>query len=293
MKQKLKYFFRSLLNLNQPKICPNCGSQGHVVVDAKYFVTKLLKCNNCLLQYRHPTDSVAFLENFYQAEYKANYSTETYTITDFPTATALESQMKKNFPDKRDHSGYASALLKKNTGRVLDYGASWGYSVYQLNKAGFNAEGFEISKVRAEFGKKLGVTIYTQHDDVPGSLDMIMSNHVIEHLSIISEFINFAKLKLYGDGIFMAFCPNGSDVYRKREPDIFHVNWGFLHPNYLDVKYASRLFRNNPYLILTGDWDYNIEELAQWDGVSQCIGTKKDGKELLIISKPNINIVHS
>lgn len=288
MKQKLLYLLRSIRDFNQPKVCPDCGGQNHLTVDKKYVVTKLLRCESCLLQFRYPTDSTAFLENFYQADYKASYSEETHSITEFPNEEQLKQLLENNFPDKRNHSPFVYALLKKYSGKVLDYGASWGYSVYHLKQAGFSAEGFEISRPRAAFGKKLGVKIYASQADVPGDQDLIMSNHAIEHMPVISNFVKFATSKLKQDGIFMAFCPNGSMEYRKREPSIFHVNWGFLHPNYLDIEYASRLFSNNPHLILTGDWNYETKALAQWDGRSQHVTNKKDGKELLIIAKPNI-----
>lgn len=50
------------------------------------------------------------------------------------------------------------------------------------------------------------------------------------------------------------------------------------------------MFRKNPYLILSGDWIFNSLEIQNWDGISQQTGLKKDGKELLIIAKPNINL---
>lgn len=290
MREKIGYLFRSLLNFNQPRACPNCGSITNEVIDQKFIVSKLLKCADCKLRFRYPTDSKAFLNDFYQSDYQAHYSDETKSITDLPTDEQLVKLMKDNFPDKRNHSRFVHALLKNYSAKVLDYGCSWGYSVHQLRHAGFNAEGFEISRPRAEFGKKINVNIHYTEDSVPDGLDMIMSNHAIEHIPTISDFVKFSTSRLKQHGIFMAFCPNGSDEYRKREPEIFHVNWGFLHPNYLDVSFASHLFRNNPYLILTGDWNYDTEVLKAWDGESQQIGERKDGKELLIIAKPNFNL---
>ncbi len=290
MKQKLDYLLRSLRNFKQPRKCPNCGSQSNSIIDQKYFVTKLLKCDACKLSFRFPTDTETFLNNFYQSEYKANYSEETRLITDLPSDKELELLMKANFSSKRNHAPYLYSLLKRYSASVLDYGCSWGYSVYHLKQAGFDAEGFEVSRPRAEFGKKIGVTIHYLKDSVGKDLDVVMSHHAIEHLPNISDFVKFSTARLKKDGIFMALCPNGSDEYRKREPEIFHVNWGFLHPNYLDISFATQLFQNNPYLILTGDWNYNMDVLAAWDGKSQRIGEKKDGKELLIITKPNLTI---
>jgi SAM-dependent methyltransferase len=290
MIQKLAYLLRSIMNSGQPRVCPNCGATSTSQIDKKYLFTRLLKCGRCRLAFRHPTDTQRFLTDFYQSSYHADYSNETLNITDLPTAAQLVQLMENNFPDKRNHSPFLGALLKSGAKRVLDYGTSWGYSVYHLRKAGFDAEGFEISRPRAEFGRKLGVNIYSDQTSVPAGWDLIMSNHAIEHLPVISDFVSFTRKRLVPDGIFVAFCPNGSPEYREREPDVFHVNWGFLHPNYLDVEFAMTTFRENPYLILTGDWNYDVEELASWDGRSQSVGEKRDGKELLIISKPNIHI---
>jgi hypothetical protein len=290
MIQKLAYLLRSIRNVNQPRICPNCGMSSNTEIDQKYFVTRLLKCKSCKLSFRHPTDTRQFLTEFYQSSYHADYSNETLNITDLPSAEELKQLTKNNFPDKRNHSSFVAALLKSSEKRVLDYGTSWGYSVYHLRKAGFDAEGFEISKARAEFGRKLNVNIYSDPKMVPAGWDMIMSNHAIEHLPVVSDFVTFASERLKPNGIFMAFCPNGSPDYRKREPGVFHVNWGFLHPNYLDVEFAMTTFKDNPYLILTGDWDYDVNVLSAWDGRSQSVGERRDGKELLIISKPNIRV---
>jgi len=290
MTQKLKYLIRSIINIRQPKRCPSCGKVKGKTIDEKYFVTKLIKCENCKLNFRHPTDSKESMDSFYQSDYNANYSEQTVSITDLPSDEELIQQMRDNFPTKRDHSDFIKAVLKSSSGHVLDFGCSWGYSVYQLKQAGYHAEGFEISKTRAEFGKKLNINIHYSEDTVSPGLDLIMSSHAIEHLPIISDFIKFSSTRLKKEGIFMAFCPNGSPEYRKREPEIFHVNWGFLHPNYLDIEFAVHSFSQNPYLIVTGDWNYDLNTLSSWDGKSQIVGDKKDGKELLIIAKPNINI---
>ena len=290
MNQKIDYLFRSIIHYHKRTICPNCGRIAGDLIDRKYFFTRLLKCNECRLSVRYPTDSSEFLTKFYQSEYNACYSDETSSITNLPSDEELYRLMKVNFPDKRDHSRFVTALLKSNNGKILDYGCSWGYSVFHLKTAGFDAEGFEISRPRATYGKKLNVSIHYLQESVPVGFDLIMSNHAIEHLPVISDFIKFCSSRLKKDGIFMAFCPNGSPEYRKREPGVFHVNWGFLHPNYLDVEFAMTAFKQNPYLILTGDWNYDTMTLSSWDGNSQIVSDKRDGKELLIISKPNVRI---
>ncbi|MEO5976540.1 MAG: methyltransferase domain-containing protein [Chryseolinea sp.] len=230
------------------------------------------------------------MNNFYQQEYKANYSEVTEEITSMPTDKELVEMKNSNFANKRNYTPFVTKLLNSTSGRILDYGTSWGYSVYQLKEAGFDAEGFEISRARAEFGKKINVVIHSSREKVRNDHDLIMSSHAIEHLPVISDFVEFCRKKLGKEGIFMAFCPNGSAEYRKREPYVFHVGWGFLHPNYLDIEFATTCFKHNPYLVLTGDWIFDLNLLQSWDGISQVVGSQRDGHELLVIAKPNVII---
>lgn len=261
------------------------------ITDIKYFVTRLYKCQSCKLNFRFPVDSKEFSEKFYQEEYKADYSEISRGITDLPSDEELAEMMENNFYGKRDYSPFIKALHKSPSAKVIDYGCSWGYSVFQLKKAGLDAEGFDVSRGRAKFGEKLRVKINSAQPAVRDNNDVILSSHAIEHLPVISDFVKFAAAKLVKDGIFIAFCPNGSPEFRAREPHNFHVNWGLLHPNYLDIEFAAYTFRKNPYLILTDDWRYDLSILEKWDGKSQIIGSKRDGQELLIIAKPNITQV--
>lgn len=284
--QKINYLLRSFANMGQKKECPFCHQSNLQKIDTKFFVTQLLKCDNCGLSHRHPKDDEKWLRKFYQSE----YSIDVHMMTDIPNDEELAQLKKDRFPLLRSFDPYISAMLPDGA-KIIDFGCSWGYNVFKLNASGYNAEGYELSKPRGSFGMdKLGVKIHDKLDHMPKDRDLVMSSHVIEHLSNIPEFIDFAKSHLKEDGIFMAFCPNGNDAYRQREPDIWHVNWGFLHPNFLDVDFGKKAFKNNPYIILTDDWDFNCKLIARWDGKSQVVGEKQDGKELLIIAKPNIQI---
>ncbi|WP_436515263.1 class I SAM-dependent methyltransferase [Ekhidna sp. To15] len=210
-------------------------------------------------------------------------------MTKLPEAQNLQELKEQNFSNLKDYDRFIKPL-KKESCKVIDYGCSWGYNVFKLRNSGHDAIGFELSKPRATFGSQnLGVQIFTNQNDLQGEMDLVFSSHVIEHLTDIKSFVSLSRELLNQDGLFMAFCPNGSEEYRRREPNIWHVNWGFLHPNFLNIEFARFLFKNNPYLILTGDWDYDVKILNDWDQKSQVVGNA-DGKELLIIAKPNIEL---
>lgn len=279
---KARYLLRSAKNVKNRKTCPYCGGADLERVDQKYVVTTLLRCRSCFLMARYPRDTEQFINAFYQSEYAVNK-----LITELPNDEKIAEMKASKFSNMRDYSPYIKAAAP-DAKRVLDYGCSWGYHVYQLSQSGFDARGFELSKPRAQFGmKKLGVEIFSERADVNLSFDLILNSHVIEHLLDIPSFLSFCRSKLTDSGVFMSFCPNGSIEYRRREPDIFHVNWGFVHPNYLDISFAQKMLGEHPYLILTGDLIFDLEEISAWDGKSQVVGKKRDGKELLMIAKLN------
>lgn len=285
---KLHYLYLCVLASGQKKSCPYCGGKQFDLVQRKYLITTLLKCKHCKLQHRHPKDNDAFLEDFYQEDYEVDVE----MMTDMPDSVTLAKLKEQNFPDLRDFSPIIKAALPgRKDIRMVDYGCSWGYNIFKLQQEGIAASGYELSRPRAAYGRNnLEVSIADKEQDIPTGNDVFFSSHVIEHLPHIDKFIEFCKSRLNPDGLFMAFCPNGSKEYRQRDEYTFTVTWGSLHPNYLDVEFAQHLFRNNPYLILTSDWPYNLEEIGSWDGKSQVVSPDRGGYELLIIAKPNILI---
>jgi SAM-dependent methyltransferase len=270
----------------QEKKCPYCNENDLKRIDSKFGITTLFECENCKLRHRHPKDSEKYLMSFYQEE----YDIDQVLMTNLPDDNKLERLKENNFSSERDYEPYLSALFSNNV-KLIDYGCSWGYNVYKMSHSGNEVVGYEPSRPRAEFGmNKLGVKIYSDLDNIPDENDLVLSSHVIEHLNDISSFKEFAKDHLKQDGVFMAFCPNGNDEYRQREPEIWHGSWGDIHVNLIDAEFAKVLFKNNPYLIMSGDWKFDFDEIKRWDGISQKIDNKLDGKELLIISRPNIRI---
>lgn len=290
IKQKINYLIRSVFKFTQEKKCPFCGDNALVKIDSKFIFTSLLACDNCKLNHRHPKDDEKWLKEFYQKD----YDIDTHIMTKLLTDAEIKKHKADNFSSLRSYDGYINALFKtKGDIKIIDYGCSWGYNVYKLNKSGYNAAGYELSVPRAEFGAlKLEIPIHADIKTLPVETDIFFSSHVIEHLNNINELISLSKKHLTKDGVFMAFCPNGSSAYRNREPYIWHVNWGFVHPNHLSVEFAQFAFRENPFLILTGDWSFDVDQISNWDGLSQVTGPYLEGKELLIIAKPNKKIQH-
>jgi hypothetical protein len=144
--------------VQQDKNCPHCGTTQTDMIQRKHGIWQLRRCNKCLLMFRWPKENPESASHFYQDAYREGRT------TDVPTSAELDRLLKIGFAG--DNIGYQqriqtvqSVSTKKD---LLDYGASWGYGVWQFDRAGYNASGFEIGKPRANYGREhLGVKIET------------------------------------------------------------------------------------------------------------------------------------
>src|SRR5207248_1876617 len=153
---RYRYFLAGCLKrLYQKKVCPCCGGEDSQTIDRK-LVYRLEACARCAIRFRYPTDSAAEMRRYYEHDYRQKGLT-----TDLPEPRVLERLLATNFAGtSKDFRPLVQLLRDLGVpagARVLDYGASWGYCAYQLRRAGFAAAAYEISRPRAEFGRRLGV----------------------------------------------------------------------------------------------------------------------------------------
>jgi hypothetical protein len=149
----------------QPRLCPYCGELGEAeLLHRKKRVMDILRCRNCLLIYRWPRESIAENRDYYQKRYVGG------AVTYLPDAHAIAEMRAKHFkghPNLDLSTKMRVLKALKVSGRVLDYGCSWGYGVYQLLAEGFDATGFEISRPRADYGRRnLGFRIITEQSEL-------------------------------------------------------------------------------------------------------------------------------
>ena len=106
-KNKIRYFLQSLVKsvLGQGKECPSCGYAGTDLIDKKYVVTRLLRCQKCKLMFRAPTTSDDQFEKFYQTTYKEGFTTE------LPSQEELERLTSSKFKNTdKDYMKYINVL---------------------------------------------------------------------------------------------------------------------------------------------------------------------------------------
>jgi SAM-dependent methyltransferase len=272
-KSRLKYLLAGARRrLIRSSVCPCCGTPGGKPVDRK-FVYLLMRCEQCEVLFRHPAETPAEMAAFYQAEYK-----QAGLTTDLPDDAELRRLIDSNFAKSDKDFAFLPVILQSlgigPGARILDYGANWGYNVYQLRKAGYQAEGYEISKPRAAFAKKLGVEIQTDLAAIMGRFDAVYSGHVLEHVPDPRASIREQIRLLGGPGYVIGHTPNGSEDRHRQSPTGFHTAWGQVHPVLLTDEFVIRNFGELAAFISSetaspsalAEWDRESLKRAQVDG---------------------------
>jgi 2-polyprenyl-3-methyl-5-hydroxy-6-metoxy-1,4-benzoquinol methylase len=283
MLSKLRYVFTcaSKMGDRRRSTCPSCGSAGSTLVARKYLVTALRRCGECKLMFRTPTTTAEENRVFYQDLYSQG------SVTDMPDDERLKSLVDSGFAGSdRDFSPYVKvlrALGMEPGARILDFGCSWGYGSWQLQRSGFEVDAFEISESRCRFAReKLGVNAYDRIGSIPeGKYDVFFSAHVLEHVPSVSSAIDLARAKVVRGGLFVAFTPNGSEGNRRRDPAGWARLWGLNHPNFLDDVFYRHVFSD--VLLASGPYDYEL--LADAWHRSGVRSLPLDGYELLAVTR--------
>ena len=268
--------------------CPSCKSNENLIVDKKYFITSLKRCENCMLLYRTPTTTIEENKDFYQEEYTQGFT------TDCPNDDKLNELISNNFRNtEKDYSKIIEILnildLKSNTNvsSLFDYGCSWGYGSYQLKKI-FNVKSYEISAPRAKYARdKLGVNIINESEldslkNNDNKLDFFFMSHVLEHVPNPSETLDLGLKLLKKGGYIVSFTPNGS-MENKKINSKWSQLWGMVHPNFIDEKFYEKFFKNNIYYI--GSSKYNFKNIHNFTKNNQNYIDDLSGSELMIIVK--------
>jgi SAM-dependent methyltransferase len=262
---KANYLFSGLSGrISGVANCPSCGSNVSSVVDRKFFHI-LKECSECHLLYRFPVENASAMDAFYQHSY-AEPGLVTELPDDYTLTRLLDTEFKGSGKDFSYHISVLRALGLKDGGRILDYGANWGYMTWQFLRAGFDVSAFEISVPRALYGRKLGVDVKTKIQDVGAGFDMVYSCHVLEHVPDPAATLREQLDLLKPGGLVVAHTPNGCRGFREKHQTMFHQTWGQVHPVLLTDEFIAHVAGDRPYFVSSID---TPETLASWDQQSQ------------------------
>lgn len=193
--------------------------------------------------FRYPRDTDARNQAFYQRDYH-----EEGITSELPAPAELEALKTRGFAGTDRDCRAKIEILKAivPTGRVLDYGASWGYGSWQLKAAGYDPLAFEISRPRAAFARDaLGLPILTTNEELAalpnGSIDIVFASHVLEHLPRLAEPLQTFSRILRPGGVLAVFVPNCTGIEEPavwREKNLFAI--GEKHTIAFDAAFFER-----------------------------------------------------
>jgi len=121
----------------------------------------------------------------------------------------------------------------KANGRFLEIGSSIGCLLGLARDKNFEISGVEPSKEAIEVAEKsigrgiIKNCLFAEADFPNGYFDVVVMNHVLEHISDLGGILSKIKNILKKDGIIFIGAPNFNGVFRK----ITGKNWPGLRPN--------------------------------------------------------------
>lgn len=282
---KAAYAFSGLLRrTQQSQTCPGCGGNASNSVDRKVFHT-LVRCLDCNLLYRFPYETAEEMASFYQRAYHQSGLT-----TELPDEEELEKLVAVGFKGSSkdfDRIVRLFGALDIPTGAsILDFGANWGYGVWQLHEAGYNAIGYELSEPRSAFSKNLGVRVCTEWQQLEGHapFDVVFSSHVLEHTPSPSLALQQQIDVLAPGGLLIAVMPNGSDSFRRANYQGFNKLWGKVHPVMLSDDYFRKILPGD--LALGAICSKDLAGLKEWNKRKSWLGTLDQNELLAVWQKP-------
>lgn len=221
---RILYLFQAIFQ-KKDRLCPYCSKSNFDIIFKKNDIVDICYCKNCNLYWTNP---IFQFPKFYNRLYKAEGLT-TQIITGQQLKNTLQSSFKGT--DK-----YYIPVLKwlrqtTNGNKLLEFGSSWGYFLYQAKLECFESVGVEISQQRRDFGREhLNVDIYSDIDEIVlnnSKFDIIFTAHTLEHLgnNIKGIFDKFYNL-LNNNGILFIEVPYFN---LKRGKEIFSL-MGAIHP---------------------------------------------------------------
>lgn len=283
-RQKLLYLLDSASKRlrRQGAACPSCGSDASELVARKHWITQLRRCGRCLLLFRVPTTAGDDQSDFYQQRYSQGFTTQ--LPSEGELARLVDRQFKGTEKDYSTYVDVLSALGVTRGARVLDFGCSWGYGSWQLQRAGLRVVSFEISRPRCRYAlERLDVDAHHDLEEISGPFDVFFSAHVLEHVPVVSDVISVARRLLRPGGLFVAFTPNGSQALRDRQFAAWMQLWGLVHPNLMDPLFYQKAFALDRWLLASSPYD--LPAIAAWKADSGNQESRLDGDELLLVAE--------
>ena len=150
----------------------------------------IAECKNCgLVRTLPPPDTTQYHSGYAPTTHDAQFTGKLHDDWSAQVARFV-----------RDHSQGTS---------FLDVGCSVGNLVVEASKLGFSAEGIDVDPIATEEARRAGRPVRTAGiEDVAGKYDVVVANHVLEHIGDLRTFLTEVFRLLEPGGRFFVLSPN-------------------------------------------------------------------------------------
>ena len=253
-----------------PLVCHNCGSTKTEdcffgLTDREYNIPgkfDFCRCKSCGVIFMSPPPEVDKLLSFYPANYHG-YCPPTSRLTRFLIRLNLKNRARLYY------------RLIGRTGDILDIGSADGAHFDGLNEFGdWSFTGLEFNDQAAAEGRRVGRKVFTNtiegHDFFSQKFDLIIMNHLIEHVTDPHLTISSAASVLREGGYLVGETPN-TDSF---DFEVFKSYWGGLHtPRHTFLYNPSALsqllsghglrLKKIEFVLDTSHWALSIQNVLQ------------------------------
>jgi SAM-dependent methyltransferase len=211
--------------------CPACSTQRFKRIFEKKG-RDFWRCLECGLERIDPPPTLEELAHYYNESYASGL----YSLF------LQEVRMKQMTAEHRMKSVRRHAA----PGRLLDLGCANGVLVESACKAGYEAEGIDLSPIAVEEGRARGLklSVSTIEEWQPEHrYNVITGYDILEHVLDPLDFMQNVHRLLEPDGIAIISVPNSHSVFAR----LMRKNWWFYipeeHLTYFHKGSIERLFR--------------------------------------------------
>lgn len=189
--------------------CPLCGSQQRSPLYSSSNLSYVM-CDECTFVFLSPR----LTEEEYREFYRDSYQKDRHKVTNYKEAIA-RLKRKGSVERRRKYLSDIGPYLSQKA-RVLEIGSSWG-ALLKLIHDTYRADvtGIEISKLASDVAKKYyGIPTFHQTFDEynrknhEGAFDVIIMNHVLEHILNPEQTLLNVKNLLTENGVLFVAVPN-------------------------------------------------------------------------------------
>ncbi|OGY09559.1 MAG: hypothetical protein A2782_03375 [Candidatus Blackburnbacteria bacterium RIFCSPHIGHO2_01_FULL_43_15b] len=171
---------------------------------------------------------------------------------------------------------FKKVLKYKKRGSILEVGSSMGLLLDIFRNAGWVVQGIEPSEKSSLYAKKIGIpTIGETFEEskISGKYDVIILNHVLEHLTDPARVLKKAHRLLNNDGIIVVNVPNAGSLAARIYGDSWeyvltkeHL-WQFT-PNSLNGVLSDSGFKMLEWNAVSGVWEYDNPAAEIWQSLT-------------------------